>query len=351
MASLRSAFPVTGRLAYLNAGSDGPVPAAARDAARRALDVQTDEGRHGPHFEAQTAARTALRCAYAELIGAEPDHVAVTTSTSEGLGKVLLGLGLGEGDEVLTSDQEHPGLLAPLRAAAGRGVRVRTAPLSSIASAVTAGTTLVACSHVGWMSGEEADPALRDLQVPVVLDGAQGAGAVPVDVRELGCAAYAASGQKWLCGADGTGFLHLDPGFARGVTAVAPGYVAHSDAAAGLLHDDARRHDTPTLAREQMEFSLAALEVLAGHGWTTVHRQGRELAGRLAEELAARGRRVAARGATTLVAWEDPDPPAAAARLAAAGVVVRHIPASSYVRASVGAWNDGTDVDRLLEAI
>jgi len=43
--------------------------------------------------------------------------------------------------------------------------------------------------------------------VPVLFDGAQGAGAIPIDVGELGCAFYAAAGQKWLCGAVGTGML------------------------------------------------------------------------------------------------------------------------------------------------
>ena len=66
-----------------------------------------------------------------------------------------------------------------------------------------AATTLVAASHVNWITGEIA-PDLADVGVPVILDGAQGSGAVPVDVQALGCAAYAAAGQKWLCG---TGFI------------------------------------------------------------------------------------------------------------------------------------------------
>jgi histidinol-phosphate/aromatic aminotransferase/cobyric acid decarboxylase-like protein len=51
------------------------------------------------------------------------------------------------------------------------------------------------------------------------------------------------------------------------------------------------------------------------------------------------------------VAWEDPDPPAARERLAAAGVVVRDLPGTRFVRASVGAWNDEDDLERLLAGV
>src|SRR5206468_2241362 len=122
-----------------------------------------------------------------------------------------LGLGLGPGDEVLTSDREHPGLIGPLLAARRRGVTIRTGPLATLADHVTDATTVIACSHVGWVSGVLADPRLSDAGPPLLLDGAQGIGAVPVDPVALGCAAYAGPGQKWLCGADGTGMLYVSP--------------------------------------------------------------------------------------------------------------------------------------------
>ena len=70
--------------------------------------------------------------------------------------------------------------------------------------------------------------------MPVILDGAQGSGAVPVDVQALGCVAYAAAGQKWLCGADGTGMLYLDPEFGERVRTIAPTYGSFEDASRGL---------------------------------------------------------------------------------------------------------------------
>jgi selenocysteine lyase/cysteine desulfurase len=351
---LRAQFPVLERLAYLNAGTDGPVPRAAAEAARAEIDRELAEGRISAHFERRSALQEALRAQYAALVGAEPDDIALQTSTSEGLGRVMAGLDLGPTDEILTSDEEHPGLLGPLAAARARGATVRFAPLATLDEAITDATTVVACSHVGWVSGLTAPAALAECGVPVILDGAQGAGAVPVDVRALGCAAYASAGQKWLCGADGTGFLYLEPAFCDRLRAIAPSYVAFEDANQGLdspLKAGARCHDTPAVAAEVLAFSAASVRVLADAGWGTVHGRGVHQAAALAARLAAAGRTVAPRDATTLVAWEDDDPTATRDRLADVGVVVRNLPGRPLLRASVGAWTSDDDLDRLLAAL
>jgi len=353
-AALRAEFPVLERVAFLNAGTDGPVPAAAVRAAGEALESQLVDGRHRPHFEARLALEDELRSLYAVVLGCEVGDVALKTSTSEGLGTVIAGMELGPGDEIVTSDTEHPGMVGPLIAARAHGATVRPVPLRDIADAVTPRTTLVACSHVSWVTGELAPAALAELDVPVVLDGAQGVGAVHVDVRALGCAAYAASGQKWLCGSDGTGMLYVEPGFAERLRVLAPSFMCFEDSHAGFdatLHTDARRFDTASLSREAAAFSLAAARFLAGAGLDAVHARAAELAARLADELAARGQTVAPRDATTLVTWKHPDPPAARQRLADAGVIVRDLPGTPYLRASVGALNDETDLERLLEAL
>ena len=352
-AALRAEFPVLDRLAFLNAGTDGPVPAAAVRAAREALEAQLAGGRYHPHFEARMGLQAELRALYAGVLGCDVHEVALKTSTSEGLGTVLAGLELGPGDEIVTSDTEHPGLIGPLIAARDRGVSIRAVPLKDVADAVTARTTLIACSHVSWMTGEVAPATLKDTGVPVVLDGAQGIGAIPVDVNELGCAAYAASGQKWLCGSDGTGMLYVEPRFAERVRVLGPSFGSFADHHARFdasLHTDARRFDTASLSREAAAFSVAAARVLTHAGIDSVHARAAGLAAQLAETLESRARAVAPRDRTTLVAWEDPDPPATRERLAGLGVVVRDLPGTPFLRASVGAWNDESDLERLLSA-
>jgi selenocysteine lyase/cysteine desulfurase len=350
-AAFRAEFPVLTRLAYLNAGTDGPVPRVAAEAARAALQSQLEVGRYGRHFEARRETLEELRGAYARALGCDRADVALKTSTSEGLGSVLAGMDLGPGCEIVTSDTEHPGLIGPLITARARGVKVTAVPLKDVADAVTNKTTLVACSHVSWVDGELAPAALAELDIPVILDGAQGAGAIPLDMRALGCDAYAAAGQKWLCGADGTGVLYVAPELRERVRPVAPAYMAFEDVHEERLHPDARRYDTASLSREAASFTLAAIELLERYGPAAVQQRAIELAQRFATALAESGRTVAPRDDTTLVAWEDPDPPATRDRLIAAGVVGRDLPHTPYVRVSVGAWNDESDLERLLAAL
>ena len=350
-AAFRAEFPILARIAYLNAGTDGPVPAVAVEAAQAALDAQLREGRYGAHFQARREAQEELRGAYARVLGCDVADVALKTSTSEGLGSVLAGLDLGPGCEIVTSDTEHPGLIGPLVAARSRGVKVTAVPLHEVADAVTSRTTLVACSHVSWVTGEIAPPALAEVDVPVIFDGAQGAGAIDLDVKALRCDAYAAAGQKWLCGADGTGMLYVAPALRERLRAIAPAYVSFEDVQREVLHADARRYDTASLPREAVAFTLASTQLLERYGHAAVHARATELAQRFADALAEAGRTVVPRDRTTLVTWEEPEPLERRDRLAAAGVVVRNLPDTSYLRVSVGAWNDESDLERLLAAL
>jgi selenocysteine lyase/cysteine desulfurase len=148
--------------------------------------------------------------------------------------------------------------------------------------------------------------------------------------------------------------LYVAPAFRERVRAIAPAYLAFQDASRGLdseLHEDARRYDGASLSREGISFTLAAIELLESFGLAAVHERAAALADRFAQALRERGRTVAARDGTTLVAWEDPDPEATRDRVAAAGVVIRNLPGTPYVRASVGAWNDERDLERLLGAL
>ncbi|HEX5308206.1 MAG TPA: aminotransferase class V-fold PLP-dependent enzyme [Solirubrobacteraceae bacterium] len=355
-AELRSRFPVFERTAYLNAGTDGPLAAAAAGAGAEELLGEAERGRMREHFERRTELATALRARYARVLRCEQSDVALTTCTSEGLSIVIDGLGLREGDEILTSDEEHPGLLGALAAARELcGASVRMAPLAQIDAHVAPATRLVACSHVGWMSGVLAPSGLADVAVPVVLDGAQGVGAVDVDVRALGCAAYAGAGQKWMCGPDGTGMLYVTPELRARLRSRRRGYGNLAQPDLGIdspLHEDARAFDTLALSAEALAVALAAADVLEAYGWENVYERARSLATALVERLQAAGREVAARDPlTTLVSFATPDAEAERDALLAAGVVVRNIPGRPWLRASVGAWNDESDLDRLLAAL
>ncbi|HEX2125949.1 MAG TPA: aminotransferase class V-fold PLP-dependent enzyme [Thermoleophilaceae bacterium] len=356
MKTLRAQFPVLDRIAYLNAGTNGPVPRRAVDAALASLRAQAEGGRGSAAFiDALLADQDGLRGRVADLLGCEPSTVALTRSTTDGVNAALAALDLRRGDEVLTSDEEHPGVLAPLAGLRRRpGIRVRTAPFAELPGEVGPDTRLVACSHVSWVTGRVMDAeALGAAGAPVVLDGAQGLGAVPVDVRALGCDFYAASGQKWLCGPNGIGYLYARAELVGDLPVPWPGYQSIVDPGSALdspPHPDARRLATGFPSPHDTAFAHAALDVLEEDGMEPAYRRAAGLAGRLADALAERGVRVAPRGASTLVSFEAPDPVAFVERLRAdERIVVRFLPGTPYVRASVGAWSSEEELDRLVK--
>jgi len=97
--------------------------------------------------------RKELRDRYAARLGTKSEDVAITSSTSEGIARTINGLDLRAGDVILTSTDEHPGLLGPLASARDRhGVELELAAWDDLPDAVRAETALVACSHSPWLA-------------------------------------------------------------------------------------------------------------------------------------------------------------------------------------------------------
>jgi selenocysteine lyase/cysteine desulfurase len=355
-AEFRAQFPVLDGKAYLNAGTEGPLPRQAAEAVRARIDAEVTAGRCGKDYiESLRGLAGELRAGYARTLHADPSDVALTGSTTDGCNTILSGLDLRPGDQVVTSDEEHPGLLAPLGRLKRAGVDVKLAPFAEIAEAVGPSTRLVAVSHVSWVSGRVVDTdALTATGVPFLLDAAQSIGAVPTDVEELGCAFYAGSGQKWMCGPEGSGALYVRRDQLDEITTPWPGYTSVADASDALNSgpaEDAARLDHGFPPGMRSAWALASLGVLEGAGWEWVHDRAASLAASLADQLVARGLEVGPRGRSTLVSWKTEDPDAEVARLAEAGVVVRSILSHGLVRASVGAWSSEEELDRLVSLV
>jgi L-cysteine/cystine lyase len=295
-----------------------------------------------------------LRERAAGLLGASQADVALTGSTTDGINAVLHAVDIAEGDEILTSDEEHPGVLGPLATARDiRGATVRVVPFDELPDEVRPDTRMVVTSHVSWATGRVMDTApLAASGALVVLDGAQGLGAIPVDVRALGCDFYAASGQKWLCGPGGMGYLYANPELVPDLPAPWSGYHAmewSDQALVPALHPDARRLSTGYPAPHHVEWSHASLDVFEEAGFDAVYERAANLAERFAGMLLERGIEVAPRGLSTLVSFEVPEPEAFAQRAADEGIVIRHLPGRPWARASVGAWNTREELERLAE--
>jgi selenocysteine lyase/cysteine desulfurase len=354
--SFRAEFPVLERIAYLNSGSDGPLPRRSAEAMEARLRHELEKGRSGARHSLELAVLgEELRGRLAATMNADVDEVALTRSTTDGINVVLAGLDLDAGSEVLTSDEEHPGLLAPLAALHRRsGASVRVAPFAKLDEAVTSRTSLIAVSQVSWMSGRVAPlERLRASGVPLLVDGAQALGAILVDVRALGCDYYAAAGQKWLCGPDMTGVLYVRAERIEALGVPWPNYVTLGDPKRPLAlvpSAGARRLDGGFPAGPIAAGALEAVRLLEEVGWDWLFERAATQAAKLRELLAAKAELISG-GPTTLVSWRSDDPEAAVERLAAAGVVVRSIPGRPWLRASVGAWNSDADLERLVACL
>jgi len=245
-------------------------------------------------------------------------------------------------------------VLAPLATARDtRGVTIREVPFGDLPDEVRPDTRVVVTSHVSWATGRVMDTApLAASGALVVLDGAQGLGAVPVDVKALGCDFYAASGQKWLCGPTGIGYLYANPELVPELPAPWSGYHSLEFAERALmpaLQPDARRLTTGFPVPHHVEWSHAALDVLEEAGFDAVHERAIAGAERLAELLRERGVEVAPRGTCTLVSFAVPDPEAFTQEAATQGLVIRFLPGRPWARASVGAWNTDEELERLAD--
>ena len=354
----RARFPVLRDHAYLNAGTNGPLAETTIEAVSSLHGWEAANGRGGKaYFDAMLERRERVRALIAQQIGVAPLHVALTDSTTRAVHVVVGGLGLRPGDEVVTTDSEHFGLLGPLVAsdATLEIVPIRDLPadavLDAIAARVTARTRLVAVSAVVWLDGRVIPwAALRERTgVPILVDGAQSAGAIEVDAGEADF--YTVSAQKWLCGPDATGALYV-----RDVDSVRPLMLSYPAAESYDLRTGewepkagAARFDTGFTPPS----SLAGLEAALNDLPPGRFERARSLAEHCRELLLAAGHDVVTEpGQATLVSFRVPgDPLELRARLYDRKVVVRDLPGTDLLRASVGWWNDESDLERLVDGL
>jgi L-cysteine/cystine lyase len=349
-------FPVLERVAYLNAGTFGPLAQETVDAVVAQARVELAQGRGGKqYFDAMIDTRARVRGLFAELLGTQPENVALTASTTMGCQIVLSGLRLEPGDEIVTTDEEHFGLLGPLhvsgarvRVAATRG-RSKEEALAALLAEVVPRTRLIALSHVSWMTGSllPVEDVKSETGLPVLVDGAQSVGAIPVDVTAADF--YTVSGQKWLCGPDATGALYVaDPDSIRVALPTYWSREAHDPDGTFEPRAGAGRFDTGPIPVP----SLTGLETAVRVAPESRFDDARAITDRCRELLLKRFDVLSPPGEATLVTFRpEGDAAETVSSLYDAGVVVRDIPDTGWVRVSCGYWTTEEHLDRLLTAL
>jgi L-cysteine/cystine lyase len=373
VATIRRQMPSLHGVTYLNTGTSGPLPEPVTTAICDGAQRQLHHPRLGrEYFDEMQAVKQELRVALAEQLGIRPTEIALTHNTTEGMNFITLGVNWVAGDEAVTTNVEHPGVLLPLWIVKERyGVTIKTAdvlgeasdPVAAVVRQMTPRTKLVSLSHVSYSTGNVLPIKAIAAEVHargalLLVDGAQAFAAMPVDLNELGVDFYAMPGQKWLCGPEGTGALYSSQ---TAISQIRPTFAsygsmdAYNDYGGMLIKPDGRRFEQGTTHLPDFLGQLAAVRWL--------NEVGREWAGLRSQQLAAAARRqltdvegvrvITGPDQSALVSFavDGADPEAVVATLAASGVLARSIPVVGWIRLSLGYFNTAEEIADAIDLL
>jgi cysteine desulfurase/selenocysteine lyase len=362
-AGVRAEFPVTETYAYLNSAGAGPVSRRTADTAAQFYRETLESGDR--LWEHWLARRERARADVARLINAEPEEIAFTTNTSSGMNLIVDALeGAGR---VVSCDLEFPVTTVPwlhrgarVRMVEARGGAVRA---GDVLAAAGSGRSVICLSHVQYSNG---------LRMPVeevgerkgghifVVNAAQSAGVLPLDVKRMGIDALCSTGHKWMLAGYGSGFVYLSRELLEQTRPRAVSWMSVEDPFA--MRNDSYTLRTDAAARAETGcphfagiFALGeAVRQLLELGVENVERRALALNRRLTESLKAAGWEVLSplgderlRSAETLVRAADPR--RTVRHLARHRVAVTIKPEG--FRAATHYFNDDSDIARLVAAL
>jgi len=364
---LRAAVPALDDVTYMNYGASGPSPRPVVDAAESFIETHEyrapgGEGMYPVAFDAYESARETV----AHFIGAIPEEIALTSSTTDGINRIAAALEWGPEDVVVRTDLEHPaGILPWQRLQRREGIDVRVVEsaagrldLDAYREAVD-GASLVCLSALTWNYGTRLPVAdlvdvAHDAGARVLVDAVQVPGQTPMAVHEWGADAIAAAGHKWLLGLWGGGFLYVEESLAEAIEPSAIGYRGVETPAADEFEwaPGAARFEVGTANPAPHVALESAIETIEAVGVEAIEDRIGRLAGRLADGVPDDRLLSPADPESGLVTMRVDDPEATIDRLTEAGIVIRALPyPEGAVRASVHAVNTAAEVDDLLDAL
>ena len=365
---IRNRFPIFERLVYVNSCSQGALSDAVREAYEAYL---RDWDEHGAPWEYWVERTEAARAAFAGLVNAQTDEVAVTTSLSAGVSALATGLRYARRSKIVVTDLEFPTIGQIWHAQAARGARVQhvapaedgIVPLERFEQAIDEDTALVSITHVSYRTGAMTDvegvvELARERGALVLVDAYQTVGSLPLDVKALGVDFLAAGVLKYLLGSAGLAFFYCRRELFERAWPTATGWFADQDIFEMDVHDyspspTARRFQSGTPPIPAIYAGIAGIELMQEIGIAETREHVLALNEQLiagVEELG--GSTVTPRdrdrhGALICIPSTDVDELVAA--LARDGIVTSS--RDGNLRISAHSYNSAGDIEAVVEAL
>jgi L-cysteine/cystine lyase len=374
---IRAQLPAVHAKAYLNTGTNGPLPRVAAEAMAELALEELEQGRISMDaWKSKMALKPAARDALARAFNVKSDEIALTQLTTEGMNIMIHGVDWQRGDEAIITNLEHPGGQLPLYVAAHRhGVQIRLVDLGTgdgdvagkIERAITKRTRALVISHLAWNTGavlplKEIVETCRKHDVLVLVDAAQSAGSIDPKLYENDPDGYAMPGQKWMCGPEGTGSLWIRE---ERIGWFQQTYVNYGSAMGGV--DNQGGYFTPTSGAARFDRIATYYPLIAGQKAATewlVDEIGMDWAYARIAELGKQAYRTleGIDGVTILTPKKNMaglvsfnlagiEPNDLVTNLFDRGFILRTIPSPSCVRLATGFYNTEDEIANLGSAI
>ncbi|MEQ9520820.1 MAG: aminotransferase class V-fold PLP-dependent enzyme [Parvibaculum sp.] len=369
----RHLFDLPDEIAYLNCAYMSPLTRAAIEAGTNAVKAKAQPW-HTSAKDFFTESEI-TRGLFAELVGADREGIAIVPSASYGISTAAANLPLSAGDEILVLAEQFPSNIYPwVRKAKATGATIHTVKRTSwkdawtpaILDAITQKTRIIALPHCHWTDGswidlKQVSQKAKSIGAALVLDLAQSAGALPINMSEIEPDFAVAPTYKWLMGPYALGFLYVAPRRRDGC-ALEENWLNRKDSAdfAGLVdYEDeyqpgARRFDMGERANFQlMPMAKSALESLLDWGVENIAATLRAKTDDIARRAIHLGLETGARDnrAPHFLGLRFPDGPPANLldHLNAHNVFVSQ--RGTSIRVTPNVYNNDADIDRLFAAL
>jgi kynureninase len=302
LSSYRDEFPILAERTYLISASLGPLSLRARRAATEHLDLWQRLGPEELWMAHGLPKLEQCRDQFSQIIGADPDEVAIVPSVSSGLSSIASCLDLYERNKVVLSDMDFPTNGYVWRAqqrrgakldfvASADGIRVEA---DDVVDRIDAQTAVVNTNRVLFESSWIMDlppvvETAHEAGALVVVDDFHGSGIVPLDVHALGVDFLLSGALKWLMGGQGIAFLYCRRDLVAMMEPLVVGWFGTKrpfdfDRSGLDLRDDARRFETGTYTLPQAWTASAGMEMILEVGVDRIRARNQELTSLIIEK-------------------------------------------------------------------